>query len=411
MTSTAILLVGGPSRGTRFRPLSMDIPKPLFPVAGHCMIWHHLRALSKLPSVVDVLLIGFYEEAVFRDFIRAASAEFTAMTIRYLREYQALGTAGGLYLFRDAILKSSPKHIFSMIKLHQERKAVGTVLGTKVSPESAASFGCIVSDPITHEILHYVEKPESYISSMINCGVYVFDSSIFAEIKKAMDKKEETKNPLDDNVDDKLRLEQDILAPLAEGKRLFVYETKDFWRQIKSASSAVPANALYLQRSLQSPSNDCLLTKPKEGGPEIVEPVYIHPSATVDPSAKIGPNVSIGQDVKVGAGVRIKDAIILDGTEIKAISYIDIMLTRKHDSCILHSILSECCKIGAWSRIEGTPTLASQHDTTVIKQGTKVQSITILAKDVVVGDEIRCQNVLVLPHKEIRRDVSCEVIM
>jgi hypothetical protein len=40
--------------------------------------------------------------------------------------------------------------------------------------------------------------------------------------------------------DDELRLEQDILAPLSQSKRLFVYETKDFWRQIKSAGYNLP---------------------------------------------------------------------------------------------------------------------------------------------------------------------------
>ncbi|KAI5290867.1 Proteasome subunit alpha type-2, partial [Ascosphaera atra] len=44
-----------------------------------------------------------------------------------------------------------------------------------------------------------------------------------------------------------LRLEQDILPDLADSNRFFVHETRDFWRQIKTAGSALPANALYLQ--------------------------------------------------------------------------------------------------------------------------------------------------------------------
>jgi mannose-1-phosphate guanylyltransferase len=64
---------------------------------------------------------------------------------RYLREYQALGTAGGLYLFRDAILKGDPKTIIvmhadvccsfplqDMLAMHTEKQAIGTMLGTKV---------------------------------------------------------------------------------------------------------------------------------------------------------------------------------------------------------------------------------------------------------------------------------------
>ena len=135
---------------------------------------------------------------------------------RYLREYQALGTAGGLYLFRDAILKGDPKTIIvmhsdvccsfpleDMLKMHIEQEAIGTMLGTKVSlqpswlinkisPEAACNYGCIVSDPETHEVLHYVEKPSSYISSTINCGVYLFDTSLFAFIREVMNKVCET---------------------------------------------------------------------------------------------------------------------------------------------------------------------------------------------------------------------------
>jgi mannose-1-phosphate guanylyltransferase len=190
-------------------------------VAGYPIIFHHLSALRKVPSIKEVLLIGFYEESVFKDFIKDASVQFPQWTIkylplglrltRYLREYQALGTAGGLYLFRDAILKGDPKTIIvmhadvccsfpleEMLKMHIEKQAIGTMLGTKVSPvlnlvneispEAATNYGCIVSDPQTHEVLHYVEKPSSYISSTINCGVYLFDTSLFGFIRDVMNK-------------------------------------------------------------------------------------------------------------------------------------------------------------------------------------------------------------------------------
>lgn len=47
MSSKAVILIGGPSKGTRMRPLSLDIPKPLFPIAGRPIIWHGIQALSK----------------------------------------------------------------------------------------------------------------------------------------------------------------------------------------------------------------------------------------------------------------------------------------------------------------------------------------------------------------------------
>ena len=80
----------------------------------------------------------------------------------------------------------------------------------------------------------------------------------------------------------------------------------------------------------------------------------------------------------------------------------------------------------AWARVEGTPTPATSHSTSIVKNGVKVQSITILGKECGVGDEVRVQNCLVLPNKDLKRkllhfrtgsmlmcpgDVSNEVIM
>lgn len=95
--------------------------------------------------------------------------------------------------------------------------------------------------------------------------------------------------------DDLLRLEQDVIVPLAASKKMFVYESKDFWRQIKTAGSAVPASALYLAQFQKT--NSKLLTPPGKagsGGPTILPPVFIDPTAEVDETAKIGPNVSLG---------------------------------------------------------------------------------------------------------------------
>lgn len=343
-----------------------------------------------------------------------------------MREYQALGTAGGLFHFRDAILKGNPARFFvlnadvccsfplgEMLKVFEETKAEALILGTRVSKEAANNFGCIVSDPQTKRVLHYVEKPESYISNLINCGVYLFSAdSFFPTIRTAIQRRAErprlisypsTDNlaslSISDNYDDDskhevIRLEQDILSDMADSQQFYVLETRDFWRQIKTAGSAVPANALYLMKAFQQQADE--LAKPSAN---ILPPVYIHPSAHVDPSAKIGPNVSIGPRAVIGAGVRIKESIILEDVEVR------------HDACILYSIVGWGSRIGAWARVEGTPTPVTNHDTGIIKNGIKVQSVTILGKECGVGDEVKVQNCVCLPYKELKRDVANEVIM
>ncbi|KAI7002824.1 GDP-mannose pyrophosphorylase A, partial [Hortaea werneckii] len=172
-TTKAVVLVGGPSRGTRFRPLSLDLPKPLFEVAGHSIISHCFAAIAKVPSIREVFIVGYYDESVFRDFIKDCSRTHPHITIKYLREYQALGTAGGLYHFRDAILKGRPDRFFvlnadvccsfpleQMLQLFEEKDAESVILGTRVPKDAATNFGCIVSDAHSKRVLHYVEKPE-----------------------------------------------------------------------------------------------------------------------------------------------------------------------------------------------------------------------------------------------------------
>ncbi|CAG8445862.1 14603_t:CDS:2 [Ambispora leptoticha] len=411
MTYKAIILVGGPSRGTRFRPLSLNVPKPLFPVAGHPIIWHHLEALSKVKDLKEVMLIGFFEDSVMTRFLEDAARDFPKMNVRYLREYQALGTAGGLYHFRDEILRGDPQQLFvlnadvacsfplnDMMQFHNKHRGLCTILGTKVARENANKFGCLVAKPDSNEVLHYVEKPESFISDLISCGIYLFDCAVFNEMKKAMLNK--TTNVDQDPYqaqDDKLRLEQDLFRPLAESKKLYVYVTTGFWKQIKTAGSAVPANALYLEQYSKT-SPDRLAKNNIDGkGPEIVGHVYIHPTATVDPRSKIGPNVTIGPRAFIGKGVRIRDSIILDNAEIKS------------NSCVLHSIIGWDSKVGNWARVEGTPT--ENYSTTITENGVKVQSITILAKEVIVKDEIIIRNCIVLPHKELKNSFHNEILM
>lgn len=399
---------------------SIDTAQPLFEVAGHPIIEHCFAAITRVPEIREVFIVGYYDESVFRDFIKDCSRTHPNISIKYLREYQALGTAGGLYHFRDAILKGKPDRFFvlnadvccsfpleQMLRLFEEKDAEAVILGTRVPNDAATNFGCIVSDAHSKRVLHYVEKPESHISNLINCGVYLFATeTIFPSIKSAIKRRTDRPRllsyPSSDALDTQytpaneededgektevIRLEQDILSDLADNRQFFVLETKDFWRQIKTAGSAVPANALYLMKAFQTQSEE--LAKPSAN---ILPPVFIHPTAQVDPTAKLGPNVSVGPRAVIGAGARVKEAIVLEDAEIR------------HDACVLYAIIGWSSRVGAWARVEGTPTPVREHSTSVVKNGVKVQSITILGKECAVADEVRVQNCVCLPYKELKR--------
>lgn len=143
-----------------------------------------------------------------------------------------------------------------MVAAHRGHRSICTMLGTKVSvlyqvkevtislkirlkqvPASEATkYGCLVADNETNQVLHYVEKPDTFISDLISCGVFLFDIAVFAEMKKALEKKEsQEQGEFVSSSHDELRLEQDILRPLTENNNLYVHVTKQFWRQIKTA--------------------------------------------------------------------------------------------------------------------------------------------------------------------------------
>ncbi|ORY48244.1 nucleotide-diphospho-sugar transferase [Rhizoclosmatium globosum] len=430
-----VILVGGPSVGTQFRPLSMGVPKPLFPVAGSPMIYHHVNALAKIPGMKEILLVGFFEKEVFDRFLADVQSEFSTVSIRYLREYQSLGTGGGLYHFRDEILRGNPDKFFvlnadiacsfpleSILAFDSQKKAAATIFGFKVDRKLVTKFGNVVLNPETAEVLHFVEKPETVLSDTISCGIYLFNKDIFGVMAEAisslrakllkMDAASDSRpSLLTSNQAERIRLEHDVLSLLAANKQLYCYvgsPVKDFWMQLKTGSSTIPANRLYLQHfKVNAPRRLSHVPTPVAVSPltpttpstssGIVQPVFIHPSANVHPSARIGPNVSVGPRAVIGRGVRVKDAIILDNVEIN------------HDSCVLNAIVGWDSRVGSWSRIEGAPGESLQLNATY--KGMKVPSACILGNNVSVADEVAIRNCIVLPHKELKTSFHNEVLM
>ncbi|KAJ7945921.1 Mannose-1-phosphate guanyltransferase [Quillaja saponaria] len=406
----AVIMVGGPTKGTRFRPLSLNIPKPLFPLAGQPMVHHPISACKRIPNLVQIYLIGFYEEREFALYVSSISNELK-IPVRYLREDKPHGSAGGIYNFRDLIMEDNPSHIFllncdvccsfplpEMLDAHRRYGGIGTILVIKVSAESANQFGELVADPITNELLHYTEKPETFVSERINCGVYIFTPDIFTAIQDVSTQRKDRANlrrvssfeALQSDTRslpaDFVRLDQDILSPLAGKKQLYTYETLDFWEQIKTPGMSLRCSGLYLSQ-FRFTSPHLLASGDSAKNATIIGDVYIHPSAKVHPTAKIGPNVSISANARIGAGARLISCIILDDVEIK------------ENAAVLHAIVGWKSSIGRWSRVQADG-----------KYNAKL-GVTILGEDVTVEDEVVVTNSIVLPHKTLNLSVQDEIIL
>lgn len=167
--------------------------------AGFPVIYYHIKAASKIPNLNEVLLLGFDDPKQYEEFIAQMQKEFnvtlrcvkahytrcftqlsawTAILIlpfRYLKETHAMGTAGGLYVFRNEIMAGNPSHIFvlncdiccafplqQMLSFHVEHGKDITVLGKKVWPQCIAITTAITPP---HLASHYPPASHHYFTT------------------------------------------------------------------------------------------------------------------------------------------------------------------------------------------------------------------------------------------------------
>eukprot|EP01095_Lingulamoeba_sp_RSL-Kostka_P015826 TRINITY_DN7436_c0_g1_i1.p1 TRINITY_DN7436_c0_g1~~TRINITY_DN7436_c0_g1_i1.p1 ORF type:complete len:425 (-),score=140.50 TRINITY_DN7436_c0_g1_i1:878-2152(-) len=424
MSYKAVILCGGISSGTRFRPLSLKCPKPLFPIANKPVIYHHINSCVRQlgNDLKEVILLGFFQENVFNEFIEETSSEL-GVKIRYLKEEGELGTAGGLYKFKNEILSGLEDDeennniivlhcdvlcrfpLIEMIETHNNHHKLCTLLTRSVPADSTQNYGVVVVDEETNEVSHYVEKPLSFVNDFVNCGVYIFSLNIFSVIEtRAKEKKNSQEIDIYDdfdisnNSDLKVALERDILLHEAGTQSIYAHllpsnGLSKFWFQLKHPGTALECTDLLL--SIYNKENQDKLSKSSEESPMIVGNVLIDPSAKLDASAKIGPNVTIGKNVIVGQGVRLKNCIILDNVEIKKRSFVS------------YSIIGWNTIIHAWARVEGD--LINKDNVNV--GSSKSGGLTILGNDVLVYPQIIIRSCIVLPHKEVKKSTFNDIML
>ncbi|CAK70943.1 unnamed protein product (macronuclear) [Paramecium tetraurelia] len=341
----AVILLGGPSRKASYG--AYEQASPLFPVSGIEIIGHLLNSIHKMPNLKDFVLMGYYDKKCFQQF-QEQYQKLYGKHIYYVQEQREMGTAGGLAQNLDVLFEEVEDLLVvhsdiccdlqaqKFYEYHKNKSGICSIMTVRVSKEESTRYGCLIKDPNTDQLIHHAEKPEQYISNLVNCGVYLFNQSFQTTILNVKAKKEANlSEELQDQPFSYLSLENDVLK-LTERDRVFVYEHTGFWQSIKSTTDLLNANRLLLQYYRQNP----FLFK----NPEFEingEGVLIHKSAKIHPTAKLGSNVVIGAGCDIGEGVRIKNSILLDGVEVKNFSFIS------------NSIICYNTIIGYWCRIEG----------------------------------------------------------
>lgn len=276
-------------------------------------------------------------------------------------------------------------------------------MSTEADRVESVNYGCLVTNK-AGEVTHYVEKPNSYVSPLINCGIYLVSTDIFPQIATVFYSRPKNENGNTNGKDQgHIQLEQEVLSPLAGTGKIFTLTLNIKWAQVKNAASAIYANRQALE--LQKKNHPEMLSN--KSNCTIYENVYIHPTAQISESAVIGPNVSIGKGAVICNGVRIRESIILDNSVIE------------DHTLVIHAIIGRNSKIGKWSRVEGTavdpdpnkPFAKIKNLPLFNKEGKINPSTTILGFGVSVASETILLNSIVLPSKELTRSFKNEIIL
>ena len=209
----AIILAGG--KGTRMRPLTYEMPKPMIPLKGKPLIQHIIELCRKYEIREIILSVGYMGDKIRDHF---GDGSHLGVDIKYVEEEEELGTAGPLLLAKQYL--TSPFLMFNgdvisnidladIISFHSEQNALATIALTQV--EDTSSFG--VARLKGHKIVGFIEKPKGgEDGKLINAGVYVMQPDVLGYIPKG-----------------KSMLERDVFPKLAEEGKLYGYPFDGQW--------------------------------------------------------------------------------------------------------------------------------------------------------------------------------------
>ena len=176
-----VVLAGGV--GSRLRPWTNSVPKPLLPVLDQTLLEHVVRSLP-VDMVDEVVVAGGYKVDQIKAYFDSADAPFD---LRIVPEDEPLGTGGALGNCRDVVSGTfacfngdiiSSLDASSLLNMHRTNGSVGTLGLWEV--EDPSRFGIVGLDE-SNKITKFKEKPapEEVFSNLINAGSYIFNDDVF----------------------------------------------------------------------------------------------------------------------------------------------------------------------------------------------------------------------------------------
>ncbi len=305
------IIVPMAGRGSRLRPHSLTVPKPLIPIAGTPIVHRLVADIAKiLDEPIEEIAFILGDPAFFGDDVVASLtqlAEGLGAKASIYRQDQPLGTGHAIMcaepsLSGPAVIAYADTLIRASFNLDQNADAV---IWTK-EVEHPEAYGVVKLDA-KNEIVELVEKPETFVSNQAVIGIYYF--------KDVAVLKAELQHVLDNNIINggEYQINDGIIGMMAKGKT-FVTGTVDEWMDCGNKEVAIDTNTRMLN-FLKSDGEQLVSDSLKNDHSTIIEPCFIGNNVVLK-NCTVGPNVSIGNNTSL-ENVTIKDSLIQTNSIIK----------------------------------------------------------------------------------------------
>mgnify|MGYP000858282120 CR=1 FL=1 len=353
ITIKGVIMSGG--MGTRLRPLTCNLPKPMVPMFNKPVMEYGVELLKRY-GIEDIAVTLYYLPDMIMDYFGDGSG-FGA-NIKYYIEDKPLGTGGSVknaYKFLDNTFIVISGDAFTDIDLesaldfHRKKDSKATlVLKREPIP---LEYGVVITDG-DGRITRFLEKPSwgEVFSDTINTGIYILEPEVLDYYEHG------------ENFD----FSRDLFPRLLEdGVPMYGYITEEYWCDIGDLNTYIGTHMDVLSNDdkhyLLGDSGQKGLWIGRgsiiEEGAEIIPPIYIGENTIIEAEARIEPYTVIGNNCIIGGGASIKRSIIWDDVNISSNCEI-----RKSAICNdiwigERSRIFEGVAIGAYSRIHSGVTI------------------------------------------------------
>lgn len=301
------VMIMAAGKGTRLRPITDLVPKPMAPIANRPAL-HHIIGLLRRHGIRDIVMNLHH----LPDLISGYFGDGRDMGVRitYSHEPELLGTAGGVknnqtFLQGDAFLVMSGDaltdfDLTGLVAAHRRNGSIATLAVKEV--DDPRQYGVIVADDDSR-VVGFQEKPtlEQARSRMCNCGIYVFEPEIFDWI------------PEGEFDDFGRRLFPELLRQRVP---FHIEEAVGYWSDVGNLNEFLKGNADALagRVEIEMPGEEARPGIWLEGDSEIDETARLEPPVLIGRGCTIGPRVVIDGPTVIGDGCVIEaDCHIVHG--------------------------------------------------------------------------------------------------